>query len=112
MDPFKSRRNIGQVRKFGNGREHTGSFKGLCTESKQSASVLILNWRVSRSLSLFRRSNRGSDLRGNGGRICFRAEAWKATAWDTPTFWRRGDREAARDCRSNDERANIAIVTS
>lgn len=52
------------------------------------------------------------DLRGNGGRICFRAEAWKATACETPTFWRRrGDRVVARVCRSSDGRANEAIVT-
>lgn len=41
-----------------------------------------------------------------------RAEAWKATACDALTFWRRsGDRVVVRVCRSSDGRANEAIVT-
>lgn len=49
-------------------------------------------------------------VRGNGGRICFRAEAWKATICDTPAFWRRRGDRVARVCRSSDGRANEAIV--
>lgn len=106
LSKSEGRVGIGKARK-----SHTGSLDSLCfakitlaTAHKQHPIDLSIG---NGSISLMA----GLYLRGNGGRICFLAEAWKATTCETPTFfWRKGAR-GARVCRSRVERANEAIVS-
>lgn len=62
----------------------------------------------------FRLDHIQSHSRGRGGRICFFAEAWKATTCDTPAPFlvANGERKAERqDCRRREDwRAIEAIV--
>lgn len=85
-------------------------FPGSSLYNKQQISHRNNHHKASADAQYLSMNNSMLNLRGNGGKICFRAEAWKATACDTPTFRRRRCDRGARVCRSNDGHANEAIV--